>query len=145
MKIITDEAATVASTDVEAFARIEIVGDRRRAHDAAFRRMVVAEAALAGARVQEVALRHGVCASLVYRWRRMAGSSEVGDSTGRLFPVRVVASGAEPPPEVARHPDGPAPRHTGLIEIELSGGVRVRVDAGVNAAALRRVMSVLRG
>jgi hypothetical protein len=32
-----------------------------------------------------------------------------------------------------------------LIEIELSGGVRVRVDEGVNAAALRRVMSVLRG
>lgn len=133
MKRITDEAAT----DVEVVARIEIVGDRRRAHDAAFRRMVVAEAALPGTCVQEVALHHGVRASLVYRWRRMAGvgwlaSAEADDTTGRLFPVRVVASGAEPPPAVFRHPDGPASRHTGLIEIELSGGVRVRVRVRVD-------------
>jgi len=32
-----------------------------------------------------------------------------------------------------------------LIEIELNGGVRVSVDDGVSVAALRRVMSVLRG
>lgn len=145
MKIIRDEAATVAATGVEAFARIEIVGDRRRAHDAAFRRMVAAEAMTAGARVQDVALRHGICASLVYRWRRMAGPADGDDPTGRLFPVRVVAAAAEPSPAVAPGPDRSSQRRTGLIEIELSGGVRVRVDEGVNAAALRRVMSVLRG
>jgi hypothetical protein len=32
-----------------------------------------------------------------------------------------------------------------LIEIELSSSVRVRVDEGVSMAALRRVLSVLRG
>jgi hypothetical protein len=38
-----------------------------------------------------------------------------------------------------------AARQAAVIEIELSSGVRVRVDEGVSVAALRRVMSVLRG
>ena len=75
----------------------------------------------------------------------MAGASGADDPTGRLFPVRVVAAPAEPSPAIAPGPDRSSQRRTGLIEIELSGGVRVRVDEGVNAAALRRVMSVMRG
>nr|WP_066711472.1 hypothetical protein [Sphingomonas adhaesiva] len=38
----------------------------------------------------------------------------------------------------------PAPCPSGLIQIELPGGVRVSVDAGVDAGALARVLSVLR-
>ena len=75
----------------------------------------------------------------------MAGPADGDDPTGRLFPVRVVAAAAETSPAIAPGPDRASQRRTGLIEIELSGGVRVRVDEGVNAAALRRVMSVLRG
>ena len=33
----------------------------------------------------------------------------------------------------------------GMIEIELDGGVRVRVDGDVSLAALRRVVTALRG
>jgi transposase-like protein len=108
MKRITGEAATVAATDVETFARIEIVGDRRRAHDTAFRRAVVTEAMSAGARVQDVALRHGICPSLVYLWRRMAGPAEGDDSTGRLFPVRGASSPAEAPPALASGSERPS-------------------------------------
>jgi len=41
-------------------------------HDAAFRARVVAEASVPGARMQDLARRHGLCASLIYRWRRDA-------------------------------------------------------------------------
>lgn len=139
-------AATVAATDSEARPRIEIVGDRRREHDASFRALVVAEAVEPGARIQDVARRHGVCPSLIYRWRRLARSEATGKSAVRLFPVRIAA------PEAALLPASEPPaarvarktRHPGVIEIELTGGVRVSVDERVDAAALRRVLSALR-
>jgi hypothetical protein len=39
----------------------------------------------------------------------------------------------------------PTTTPTGLIEIVLPGGATVRVDAQVDAQALRRVLGVLRG
>lgn len=139
-------AATVAATESEARPRIEIVSERRRVHDASFRALVVAEAVEPGARIQDVARRHGVCPSLIYRWRRLAWSEATGNSAVRLFPVRIAAPQAaalpasEPPaPRVARKT-----RRPGVIEIELTGGVRVSVAERVDAAALRRVLSALR-
>ncbi|MCX9157970.1 transposase [Niveibacterium sp. 24ML] len=44
----------------------------RRAHSAAFKSKVVAESEAVGASVAQVALRHGVNANLVHRWRRAA-------------------------------------------------------------------------
>jgi transposase len=139
-------AATVAATDVEAMPRIEIVGERRRAHDAEFRARVVTESVAPGARVQDIAARCGVCPSLIYRWRRAAGLDPAGTSAMHLFPVRIAATPAERPATAEAHPSAATKaRRTGLIEIELSGGVRVSVDEGVSVAALRRVISVLRG
>jgi transposase-like protein len=65
-------AASVAATGAASMQRIEIVGERRRAHDAAFRARVVSESMVPGTRVQELARRHGICTSLIYRWRRVA-------------------------------------------------------------------------
>ena|SRR5271168_4081639 len=138
------EAATVAATRSEAMPRIEIVADRRRAHSAAFRADVVAEAVAPGARVQDVARRYGICPSLVYRWRRDASAAAAGASTVRFLPVQM-ATPDETPRTAAPVSRAVATRRTGSIEIELAGDVRVRVDASVSVAALRRVMSVLRG
>jgi transposase len=93
-----------------------------------------------------VARRHGICPSLIYRWRRLAEAEPARDSELHLFPVRITAVSSETPTASEPLPS-PAtePRRTGLIEIELSGSVRVRVDEGVSMAALRRVLSVLRG
>ena len=66
--MMTGVAATVAASEL----RVEIVGERRRAYDAAFRARVVAESFLPGARAAELAQRHGICKSLIYRWRRVA-------------------------------------------------------------------------
>ena len=82
----------MAATDGGATARIEIVGERRRAYDAAFRTKVVAESFAAGARVREVAPRHGICPSLLYRWRRAAETNNANGSRMRLFPIRIAAS-----------------------------------------------------
>ena len=140
------EAATVAATEGATTPRIEIVGDRRRAHDATFRARVVLESMVAGARVQEVAARHGICPSLVYRWRRIAEVGTAGGSAVQLFPVRIAGATDETAPsQAASPPKSRTSGRSGLIEIELSSGVRVSLDEGVSATALRRVMSVLRG
>lgn len=143
------EAATVAATgeDPRLLQRIEIVGDRRRVHDATFRAEVVAASCVPGARVQEVAERHGICPSLVYRWRRAATVASVDDSRPRLLPLRIVD---EPvlPQAAPQTPASRSPargRAGGMIEIELASGERVRVDEAVSLAALRRVLVVLRG
>ena len=139
------EAATVAATRGEAMPRIEIVADRRRAHSAAFRAGVVAESLMPGVRVQDVAERHGICPSLIYRWRRIVGADAAGGGAERLFPVRL-ADAFEETPAPALPPSRPAAaRRAGSIEIELAGDVRVRIDESVSAVALRRVLSVLRG
>ena len=139
-----DEAASVAATVATPMQRIEIVGDRRREHDAAFRAMVVEQAGQPGARVQDVARRHGICSSLIYRWRRAASPQAGAGSAVQMVPVRV----AEPRAEARAAPRPPQLETTrtrsGLIEIEFAGGTRVRVDGDVSLAALRRVVAALR-
>ena len=94
--MLASEAATVAATE----ARIEIVGERRRVHDAAFRAQVVAECLAPGTRVRDLARRHGLCTNLIYRWRRDAMPREPvmaaaqPDAAGPTPPGKVVA--AEP-------------------------------------------------
>jgi transposase len=131
-------AATVAATTADAVQRIEIVSDRRRRHDATLRAQVVTEALVAGVKVRDVAHRHGICASLVYRWRRMAGSMP-RTPTPDFLPVRITEERAAAPPT-----EPVLSRMPGVIEIELSDGTRVRVDETVSLPALRRVLSVLR-
>jgi len=87
------EAATVAASE----ARIEIVGERRRVHDAAFRARVVEEALVPGARMRDLARRHGLCISLIYCWRRdavprepVAGAVQP-DAAGPMPPGKVMA------------------------------------------------------
>jgi hypothetical protein len=53
-------------------------------------------------------------------------------------------AGQAEPRTAASRPAGEAIR-PGLIEIELDNGIRVRVDADVSLAALRRVVAALRG
>ena len=87
--MLSDEAATVAATEV----RIEIVGERRRAHGAEFRARVVAECLVPGARMRDLARRHGICTSLIYRWRRWALSAETAVAAVRPEAVAPARSG----------------------------------------------------
>jgi transposase len=138
-----EEAATLAATVAAPMPRIEIVGDRRRAHSAEFRAAMVAQSLVPGIRIQDLARGNGICASLIYRWRR---EQPVSAAPAQLVPVRIASE--SPPgitavraPRVERQSAGGA----GSIEIELAGGVRVRVGEDVSLPALRRVIAALRG
>ncbi len=76
----------------------------------------------------------------------MAGTAAAA-SPVRLMPVRITSEPGAARTQAARAmgPDVPAPRPSGVIEIEFAGGVRVRVDDAVSLVALRRVIAVLRG
>lgn len=137
-------AAEVAATNTASLPRIEIVEERRRSHDAAFRARVLAAASAPGARVEEVAQRYGICTSLIYRWRRGTSGPALSAPAVKLVPVRIAETRKiEPSAVVAR--SKPEAKRVGQIEIELENGIRIRVDTDVSVAALRRVVTALRG
>ncbi len=90
------------------------------------------EAATPGMTVSEVCRRHKITSGLFYSWRSRRRRGELGMPGGALTPFL----------EVQVTPDGAASAG-GMIEIALPTGCRVRVDAAVDGAALRRVLAVL--
>ena len=120
--------------------------ERRRRWSRDEKARIVEETLMPGAVVCEVARRHGVAQSLLFTWRRQARTPEPGGRDGSiLLPVEI---GAATPSgsEAARQSRAAASSRrakSGMIEIELGSGSRVRVDSEVNADALRRVLSVL--
>jgi len=144
-----------------AYERVEVItGEaRRRQWSPEEKRRIVTEALQPGAVVSAIARRHGVCKSLVFRWRRQAraGLLEDGALAGapRLAEVRLVAASDEATMSAAAENAAPLTRppavgvaarcRPGVIEIELRNGRRVRVDRHVDASALKRVLAVLDG
>jgi transposase len=104
--------------------------ERRRRWSASEKTRIVGESLAPGAVISEVARRHDVHPSLLHHWRRQACRGAADDSAVKFLPVSV---GERRPPA-----------GTGAIEIELEGGVRVRVDAAVDEAVLARVLRALR-
>jgi transposase len=129
-------------------AEIDILGiERRRRWSKDEKSRIVEETLMPGAVVSEVARRHGVAQSLLFTWRRLARKAEPAGRDGSiLLPVEIDAM-APPPLSAAARPSRPATSgrrtRSGVIEIELGSGSRVRVDSEVDADALRRVLSVL--
>ena len=121
--------------------------ERRRRWSLADNLSIVAETGEPGARIGDVAARHGVCESLVFTWRRQARE---GVLVAPEMPVFMPVKMFETPPAAAataRSDSSPPPARppSGLIEIELGNGQQVRVGSDVNLAALRRVLAALRG
>jgi transposase len=121
---------------------------RRRRWTRVQKRRLVAETLEPGASVSLVARRHDVNANLLFTWRRQARRGMLGealpvtagDESLALIPIEVTASGEARPPQ--RPPAGDD--RPGIIEIALPSGERVRVDAGVDEPALRRVLTAIR-
>jgi transposase len=111
-----------------------VVAETRRKWSAAERKQIVTETE--GASVSSVARKHGVAASLVFRWRREAGLSGKKSVRNQASAFVPVALPALTPVQGIDH---------GVIEIELTGGRRLRVSGPVETEALRRVIAVLEG
>jgi transposase len=98
---------------------------------------ILAEVDAPGGSVSEVARRHGLHTSLLFRWRRdltKRARSASAPPQQSFLPVRL------PPPSL---PTPPAPERPGIIEIVLADGRTLRVGADVNTAALVRIVEAL--
>lgn len=101
----------------------------RRRHDDELKQRVLAECAMPGASVAQVALVHGLNANLVHKWRRKVQARAM--PAAAFVPVAVAAATVEPEP---------------FAEIELQRGsltVRVRWpmrSASSCAAWLREIL-----
>jgi transposase len=135
----------------------ELLGrvERRRRFSVEQKLAILTEATRPGATLSAIARRHGLLPAQVYKWRRLAELGVIGVPGVSELPsfVAVEITRDVPPLPAPVAEDNPAaindaPRlrrrkKAGLIEIELEGGCRVRVDRDVDAAALERVLEVL--
>jgi transposase len=125
------------STQLE---RLEVVetGRRRRWSDEEKLR-IVTESLEAPRAISSTARRHGISRSLLMTWRRGFGPEPIGAQSEQSGFARVVLA-AEVEPAVAA-----ATPPSGQMVIVVGRDRRVIVDAGVDAAALARVLQVLEG
>jgi transposase len=122
----------------------DVVAETRRRWTAEERRQIVAESETAP--VSVIARRHGIAVSLVFRWRRQAGlpgkRAGVKKADAVFVPVMLAAPAAPVAPLETPRVQAP---DSGVIEIELAGGRRVRLSGPVDVQALKRVIAVLEG
>jgi len=127
--------------------RVEVLDgvERRRRWSREDKARIVEDTLAPGAKVSEVARRHGISASLVFTWRRQSrANQEPAPVVPRFAAVRIADASTEAGNLTTSEQPRPGPGgRSGLIEIHLGGGRRVRVDASVDAAALARVLDVL--
>ena len=109
--------------------------------------------------VSVVARKRGMAKSLLFRWRKEAGLTgkrrQTDDPRGSrrvagFVPVQIAATSREAlassvPAISAAVPSIPAPltHEAGSIEIELVGGIKLRVNGTVRPEALRQVIAAL--
>lgn len=97
--------------------------------------------------VSVTARRNGLSTSQLFTWRRLARDGKLSrDAAPVLVPVEITPAAA-PISSNAPQPvsSSPAQRvRAGIIEIDLGGGCRVRVDRDVDTEALQRVLEILR-
>jgi transposase len=112
---------------------------RRKSYTLDEKRRLVAESYEPGASVSRVARRHQINANLLFTWRRQLRPTPIAGPPMELIPVDIVGGTPAGPPRAAVEIE-----QRGAIEITLASGVRVRVDASVSEAALKRVLSALK-
>jgi transposase len=112
-------------------------GERRRRWTSEQKQTIAAQSLAPGASPTEVARLHGISTGQLYTWRQVLKAAQPGAAMGRFARVELTPQPLAPPDIQARPP--------GLIEIVLSDATTVRVDAGIDPRALRRVLAALRG
>ena len=128
---------------------IIVVETRRRWTDEE-RQRAVDDTRLAS--VSSVARKHGMAKSLLFRWRKEAGLSRArSDGSGKrrhvegFVPVRIATMPETSLPHSSSAPSASAPvmNEADTIEIELVGGIKLRVSGTVKSEALRQVIAAL--
>lgn len=117
----------------------------RRQHDAAFKRDLVQQCLEPGASVSAIALRSGVNANMLFKWRRDHLRSASSLQPAVLLPIQL-----DPEVEAQAHAASPAvappsrpPARGGVIELEIAGA-QLRLRGPVDEDSLRSVLRALR-
>ena len=119
--------------------------ERRRRWGSEEKAGIVAAMTVPGAKVSEIARRHGISRGLLYTWRREAGQQSIASALPDLVPVVMTsANDVTPASAPARERQSTAAKPAGTIEIALPSGVRVMVRGRVEERALRAVLGALR-
>ena len=142
---VDDSSYEPLSSTLKERIEVTVRAERRRRWRAEQKLQIVKETLAPGVITSLVARRHGISTGLLYTWRKQAlAGAMAGFMPVRIVPEALPAPLAEdavaPLPRGASASDHPA----GLIEIELTSGVRLRVDAEVDGRALGRVLAALR-
>ena len=107
---------------------------RYRLWPESLKREIVAASLVPGASVSRVARRYDVNANQVFAWRRRYQGAAAKPTELQLIPVTVTPD---------RSDERAPARASGLIEIAMASGYRLRLGDGVRASTLRLVLDVL--
>jgi transposase len=114
----------------------------RRIWSLAEKREILAEMAVPGTVIMEVARRHSIAQSLLYRWRSDAAAAAAKVAPAFL-PVTIEGPPALTPRKTAAKPRACPSPLASIIEIDLSNGRTVRVTTDIEALALVRIVTAL--
>ncbi|MCP3392282.1 transposase [Bradyrhizobium sp. CCGB12] len=130
------------------FSRLEVVSTGARRRWTLEEKQRIVTESYGGPRLVSVtARRNALSTSQLFTWRRLARDGKLsGDARPALVPVEITPVAAPISIDAPRSASSPPAQRarTGIIEIELGGGCRVRVDRDVDVEALQRVLELLR-
>jgi transposase len=135
-------------------SRLEVVETgRRRRWPSETKARIVEESFRGRYQASATARRHGIAASLLFKWRKAYREGSLDADGPPAFMPAVVTpdaptsslGGPPPRPDVGPNLGPNLDASSSRMEIVAVSGRRVIVDAGVDAAALARVLDVLEG
>lgn len=124
-----------------------VVAGTRRTWSREQKRAILAEADDPATTASAVARRHGLHSSLLFRWRRaaLAERQALQPAPGASAPPAFVPLALPAPAANETEAETKARTGSGVIEIELAGGHRLRVEAGADVTLLQGVIAALTG
>ena len=124
-----------------------VSGRTRRLHDRAFKDELIAQSLVAGASVAGIAMKGGINANLLFKWRRehVRAMAVYTPTAATLLPVCVIPETASPPTiqPTTRVPAINRGSPSGVIEIEIAGAL-LRLRGAIAETALSTVLRALR-
>jgi transposase len=125
-----------------------VSGRTRRLHDRAFKDELIAQSLVPGASVAAIAMKGGINANLLFKWRRehVRAMAVSAPTAATLLPVCVIpetASASTVQPTVRVGPAINRSSHPGVIEVEIAGA-QLRLRGAVDETALSTVLRALR-
>lgn len=119
----------------------------RRQHERAFKEELVRQSLEPGASVSAIALRNGINANMLFKWRReQRRAVAMREAPAVLLPVEVTPQAEVSTVHAPLVTTTPTPRplaRNGVIEMDIAG-VQLRVRGAVDEASLCSVLRALR-